>query len=133
MTEYQNRPCTVDALLISPSKRVLLIKRDREPFKDCWAIPGGFVELDEDTQTACLRELFEETGLRGEIVGLVGIYDDPNRDPRHSVCICYLVKSDSETITAGDDARQVAWFPLDNLPKLAFDHAQIIRECQKKS
>ena len=123
MTEYQNRPATANAIVIDQGK-VLLVQRDRDPYKDYWAIPGGFVEITETTSEAALRELLEETGLNGAIVKLVGVFDDPDRDPRrHTVCIAYLVKPvEGVEIKPGDDAREVSWFSLDDLPELAFDH-----------
>jgi 8-oxo-dGTP diphosphatase len=132
MPQYQNRPATVDAVTIKKNK-ILLIKRGREPYKDFYALPGGFVEIDEDTKTACLRELLEETGVVGKIVKLIGVFDDPLRDPtRHSLNISYIVEVvDGSGLKNGDDANEVKWFKLDNLPPLAFDHAKQIEDAVK--
>jgi 8-oxo-dGTP diphosphatase len=129
MPEYQNRPATVDAVTIKEDK-ILLIKRGREPFLGYYALPGGFVEIDEDTKTAALRELLEETGVVGKIIKLVGVFDDPGRDPtRHTLNISYLVEVlDESGIRSGDDANEVMWFDLDSLPPLAFDHGKQVSD-----
>ncbi len=120
---------TVDAVAIRDDK-VLLIKRKYEPFKDRWALPGGKVECGERVEDAVLRELKEETGLSGEVYKLVGVYSDPNRDPRgHYVTVAFLVKVKGEP-KAGSDAKEARWFPLEEIPweDLAFDHAKIIKD-----
>lgn len=125
---YKNRPVTANAVVVQKGK-TLLIKRRSEPFKDYWAIPGGFVDINESTSACALRELKEETGLSGEIVQLVGVYDAPDRDPRHTVNIAYLVKpKKTVALKASDDATDARWFPISSLPKLAFDHAEIIKD-----
>ena len=122
---------TVDAILLKGSD-VLLIRRAQEPFARAWAIPGGFVEVGERTEDACRRELMEETGLRGDIVELLGVYSDPNRDPRgHTVTVAYVLKvSGIVAIAAGDDAAEARWFALDKLPPLAFDHEKILADAR---
>ncbi|MCK4588328.1 NUDIX hydrolase [Candidatus Woesebacteria bacterium] len=128
---YKNRPVTANAVVIKGGE-ILLIQRRKEPFKDCWAIPGGFVETTETTKDACLRELEEETGVSGKIIRLIGVYDAPGRDPRHTVCVSYLVKVVGEIdIKADDDARDVKWFPLNKLPRLAFDHKEQLKDAIK--
>ena len=120
---------TVDAVAIDNDK-ILLIKRKYEPFKGKWALPGGRVECGERVEEAVLRELKEETGLDGEIVRLVGVYSDPNRDPRgHYVTVVFLVKVKGE-LRANTDAEEAKWFPLSEVPwdDLAFDHAKIIKD-----
>ena len=120
---------TVDALLLK-GREVLLIRRGRDPFQGAWAIPGGFVEVGERVEDACRRELVEETGLRGDIVDLLGVYSDPQRDPRgHTVSVVYVLKIGGivDVGQSGDDADEARWFPLDALPpQLAFDHARIL-------
>lgn len=118
---------TVDAVLLK-GREVLLIRRAREPFRGAWALPGGFVDVGERTEDAARRELVEETGLRGDIVDLLGVWSDPARDPRgHTVSVVYVCKVGGIVdVAAGDDAAEARWFPLDALPALAFDHADIL-------
>ena len=105
---------------------VVLIKRKNPPFQGCYALPGGFVEIGESTEEAVVREAKEETGLVIDLVGLVGVYSDPHRDPRgHVVSICYL-SNGSGNLVSGSDAKSAGVFPLDNLPILAFDHCKMI-------
>lgn len=127
---YKNRPVTANAVV--QKGKTLLIKRRSEPFKDYWAIPGGFVDINESTSACALRELKEETGLSGEIVQLVGVYDAPDRDPRHTVNIAYLVEPKRiAALKASDDAADAKWFSLDSFPDLAFDHLEIIEDARK--
>lgn len=129
--EFLNRPTTANAVVIQEGK-ILLVRRKREPFEDYWAIPGGFVNISETTRQACLRELKEETGMIGEVKGLIGVFDDPNRDPRHTVSISFLVEPKKLAgAKAGSDAEDIGWFPLDDLPPLAFDHQEQIEDAIK--
>lgn len=122
---------TADALIVE-GKEILLIKRKNPPFKGRWALPGGFVDYNERTDDAASREAKEETGLEVEPMRLVGVYSDPNRDPRgHTVSIAYLCKAAKGQAEAGDDAEDVWWWPLDDLPELAFDHARIIGDYKR--
>jgi 8-oxo-dGTP diphosphatase len=120
---------TVDAII--PYKRgIVLIKRLNDPFKGMYALPGGIVEYGESVETAVLREVKEETGLDGKIYKLVGVYSQPSRDPRgHFVSVCFIVMGDGE-LKAGSDAKEVGVFPLENLPKLAFDHEKMIESAR---
>ena len=122
---------TVDAVLLK-GREVLLVRRGRPPFQGAWAIPGGFVDVGETTEEACRRELLEETGLRGDLVDLLGVYSDPKRDPRgHTVSVTYVLKvSGIVDVAAGDDADEARWFPLDALPDLAFDHDRILADAR---
>lgn len=105
---------------------VVLIRRLNPPFQGCYALPGGFVEIGESTEEAVVREAEEETGLVIDLVGLVGVYSDPHRDPRgHVVSVCYFSKG-SGNLVSGSDARSAEVFPLDGLPVLAFDHHKMI-------
>ena len=109
---------------------VLLIKRKYEPFKGKWAIPGGFVENDESLETAVERELLEETGVRINYLEQLYTFGKPNRDPRgRVVSIAYvgLVRPNTFNIFASSDAEQVQWFNINELPKLSFDHKEILK------
>lgn len=123
---------TVDAVLLK-GHEVLLVKRAREPFAGVWAIPGGFVEVGETVEDAARRELMEETGLRGDIVDMLGVWSDPTRDPRgHTVSVVFVCKVGGIIdIGAGDDAAEARWFDLDKLPELAFDHAEIMEAARR--
>jgi 8-oxo-dGTP diphosphatase len=121
---------TVDAIIPYGGK-IVLIKRLNDPFKGYYALPGGIVEYGERVEDAVLREVEEETGLEGEIYRLVGVYSDPSRDPRgHFVSICFIVLPAGGELKAGSDAKEVALFSPDSLPKLAFDHGKMIRDAE---
>lgn len=128
--QYPRPAVTVDAILVSPQNSVLLIERGGEPFKGKWALPGGFVEMDEELETACRRELQEETGLRVGELKQFRAFGGVNRDPRHrTISVLFYAFTDDElTASAGDDAAKAQWFPLDQLPELAFDHLKILEE-----
>ncbi|HEY0091289.1 MAG TPA: NUDIX hydrolase [Flavobacterium sp.] len=122
---------TVDAVVIKGAKsapEILLIKRGNEPFKDHWALPGGFVDENEDLEKAALRELKEETGLVVSTVEQLKAFGKPFRDPRHhTVSVAFLAFADDDVkAEAADDASDAKWFPLNKLPQLAFDHQEII-------
>jgi 8-oxo-dGTP diphosphatase len=105
---------------------IVLIQRDNPPFAGSYALPGGFVEIGETVEAAAVREAREETGLDIELLGLVGIYSDPARDPRgHVVSIAFLALGRGDLL-AGSDARAAQIFSLHSLPELAFDHGKII-------
>lgn len=107
---------------------VLLIERGREPFKNKWALPGGFIEMDEILETACKRELLEETGLKVDKMTQFKTYDAIDRDPRHrTISVIYFAElSEKQYVKGGDDAACAGWFPISDLPELAFDHKQIL-------
>lgn len=122
---------TVDVLIVRPfemEQQILLIKRKNDPFKDCWALPGGFVDENEDLQQAAIRELVEETQVKVSHLEQIGAFGKPDRDPRgHMVSIAYFGKVATNTIAiAADDAKEIGWFSITNLPSLAFDHSAII-------
>lgn len=128
------RPCvTTDCLIfrkIDGVWHVLLIERGNEPFKGCWALPGGFLEMEEDLDTCAARELQEETGLTGIELHQLYAFGAPNRDPRHrTISVAYWGVDNSERQAVGsDDAAEARWFALDKLPSLAFDHEQILQK-----
>ncbi len=113
-------------------KGIVLIRRDNPPFQGYYALPGGFVKVGESIEEAVRREAKEETGLDIEILGLIGVYSNPERDPRgHVVSVSYLTEGSGELIH-GSDARSAEIFPVSKeLPQLAFDHANIIRDALK--
>jgi 8-oxo-dGTP diphosphatase len=110
---------------------ILLIKRGNEPFKNTWALPGGFVEMDENLIQAAERELLEETAISGIELKQFYTYGELNRDPRgRTVSVIYygFTNQNNTTPIAGDDAADAKWFLISNLPLLAFDHEKIINE-----
>jgi 8-oxo-dGTP diphosphatase len=118
---------TVDALIIHEEK-IVLIKRKNPPYKDMFALPGGFVDIGETVEEAVAREAKEETNLDVEIVSLLGIYSDPKRDPRgHTVSMCFIVVGSGD-LKAGDDAGDVGLFDIYSVPELAFDHKKIVED-----
>ena len=126
---YKSPKLTVDGIVLKDGK-ILLIKRKNQPFEGKWALPGGFVEYGEKTEDATVREVLEETGLKTKINYLVGVYSDPNRDPRgHTVSIVYVLDTISDgELKSGDDACDAKFFDLNNLPDLSFDHEDIIKD-----
>jgi 8-oxo-dGTP diphosphatase len=123
---------TVDAVVfaVGPgSTKLLLIKRGHEPFKDQWAIPGGFIGMDEELDNAVARELQEETGLTAIPLEQIHTFGTVGRDPRgRQITVVYMgiIKEGLERIKAGDDAAQAQWFDINNLPSnLAFDHNDV--------
>jgi len=120
---------TVDALIIFESKLVL-IRRKNPPYKNKFALPGGFVEMGETVEEAVAREAKEETGLDIELIRLLGVYSDPSRDPRgHTVSVCFLAKGGGN-LKAGSDAKDIGLFSLSEIPELAFDHNTIIENAR---
>lgn len=122
---------TVDCVVFKQSRnglKLLLVQRKNEPFKDGWALPGGFVDDGEDLEDAAIRELEEETCVRIDSAEQLKAFGKPGRDPRHhTVSVAFMAFVDEHTIaTAADDAKAVEWFDTDDLPALAFDHADII-------
>ncbi|CAM4029108.1 NUDIX domain-containing protein [Gillisia hiemivivida] len=127
---------TVDTVILKDllsSARILLIKRKNDPFKNSWALPGGFLEETENLKEGAKRELLEETGLEVEVLNQLKTYGDLNRDPRgRTISIAFIGKLNKEVkIKAGDDAKEADWFSLDELPELAFDHSKIIEDAKK--
>ena len=127
---YKNPSLAVDAVVLRDTKgyrEILLIERKNEPHG--WAFPGGFVDYGEATTAAVARELEEETGLTTTRVRLLAVASDPDRDPRqHVVSVVYECEGISGTAIAADDAKDARWFPLRQLPTMAFDHEKIIKD-----
>jgi 8-oxo-dGTP diphosphatase len=129
---YPHPAVTTDVVLFTIQDErleVLLIRRGSEPFKGRWALPGGFVDIDEDLLACAKRELEEETGVTGIYLEQLYTFGTPDRDPRErviSVTYYALVPRERLTIRAASDAGAVAWFPFQQLPPLAFDHDQIV-------
>ena len=131
--EYPRAALTVDSIVFikrGEESRVLLIQRGREPFKNKWALPGGFVDMNETLEKACIRELEEETGLVVKRMEQFKAYDAIGRDPRHrTISIVFSAELESEfEVKGGDDASQAGWFSRSDLPELAFDHRQILED-----
>lgn len=134
---YEHMAVTTDCVIFTFEDRqlkVLLVRRGGEPYKGSWAFPGGFLRNDETAEAGALRELQEETSLTpsSPIVQL-GVFSDVDRDPRERVITIawYALVKPSE-VTGGDDAEEAAWFPVDQLPQLAFDHEGIFREAMER-
>lgn len=112
---------------------VLLIERGIEPYKGRWAFPGGFLNMDESAEEGAKRELKEETNLTAEYMEQFGTFSDPNRDPRERVItIAYFALVKLQNVVGGDDAAKAQWFPIDQVPALAFDHDRILRMAMEK-
>ena len=130
--EYPHPAVTTDVVIFSirdEQLKLLLIKRGGEPFKGKWALPGGFVNLDESLEEGARRELQEETGLSGVFLEQLYTFGEPARDPRERVItVAYyaLIPSDQLNLVAASDAEAVGWFAMDELPTLAFDHHGIV-------
>lgn len=128
---YKNPSLTVDAVIICENNSIVLIKRKKDPYKESWALPGGFVEYGETVESAAIREVKEETGLDVDLCKIVGVYSDPKRDPRgHTVTICYLAKRVGGELKADTDASDVQCFLKAEILKLklAFDHEIILKD-----
>jgi 8-oxo-dGTP diphosphatase len=131
---YRNPTPTVDVVIAMPleggGQGVVLVKRSNPPLG--WALPGGFVDYGETCEHAAVREMREETGLTVRLTGLLGVYSDPNRDPRgHTMSVVYTgVPEDPSQLAAGDDAAEARVYPLGQWPELAFDHALILADYQ---
>ena len=129
IVHYRNPVPTVDALIHIPGRGVVLVERLNEPHG--WALPGGFVDYGEPAELAAIREAKEETGLTVELTGLLGVYSDPARDPRHhTLSVVYIAQAvDPDELAAGVDAKGVGVFPLGQWPSpICFDHARILND-----
>ena len=134
--QYPRPAVTVDMVILhrtANGTEILLIERLNNPFAGCWALPGGFVDENEDLPDAAARELREETSLTGIALQQIGAFGRPGRDPRgHTITVAYWgICNTSEKAAAADDAKNLRWFPISQLPPLAFDHDEIIAEALK--
>ena len=134
--KYPRPALTVDMIVLKTpcnDGEILLIQRLNPPYKDNWALPGGFVDMDETLEEAASRELKEETGLMNILLNQFKAYSAVNRDPRgRTVSMVFIGIAPPETqVFAGDDAKNAHWFKMNNLPKLAFDHQQIIDDAKE--
>jgi 8-oxo-dGTP diphosphatase len=129
--QYPRPALTVDAAIFRKMEfnwEILLIQRKNPPFKHGWALPGGFVDMDETLEKAITRELEEETSLINIELKQLHAFSTPGRDPRgHTISVVFWgIISNHQVAKAGDDAANVKWFNIDKLPKLAFDHDEVI-------
>ena len=131
----QDIAVTVDSVIfkdVDSSTKLLLIKRKNDPYKNSWALPGGFLEATESLEEGAKRELKEETGVEIEDLVQLNTYGAVDRDPRgRTISIAFVgILYKKRQIKAGDDAKEVNWFNLDELPDLAFDHSKIIKDAK---
>lgn len=128
--QYPRPALTVDCVVFGfdgGELQVLLIRRALEPFRDRWALPGGFVRVEETLDEAARRELDEETGLRNVFLEQLYTFGSVKRDPRERiVTVAYFALVKPGAVTAATDAAEAKWFPVSDLPLLAFDHADIL-------
>ena len=133
--KYPHPSVTTDCVIFGfdgTRLNVLLIERGNDPYKGCWAFPGGFLNMDESALEGAKRELYEETGLRDAYIHQFHAFSAPDRDPRERVIsIPYFALVRLTDVKAGDDAAKAQWFPLDEIPPLAFDHDKMLREALK--
>lgn len=129
--DYPRPAVTTDCVIFGydgKELKVLLIERGIEPFKGCWAFPGGFLNMDEDALAGARRELKEETGLENAFIEQFHTFSEPGRDPRGRVItIAHYTLVKIQEVEGGDDAAQARWFPIGEVPPLAFDHDRILR------
>ena len=136
--DYPHPAVTTDIVIFTIRDRrlkLLLIRRAGEPYRGKWALPGGFVEIDEDLDEAARRELEEETGVTGVYLEQLYTFGRPGRDPRERVItVAYyaLIPSEKLRLRAASDAEAVGWFAMDELPELAFDHDEIVDMAHKR-
>ncbi|RKD90498.1 NUDIX domain-containing protein [Mangrovibacterium diazotrophicum] len=133
--KYPRPALTTDGIVLKKeSKQLLLIQRGIEPYKGKWALPGGFMEMDELLVDACKRELMEETGLEVLELTQFTAADKVDRDPRGRTIsiLFYGYVAEDAVVKGGDDAAKAEWFPIDDLPELAFDHADLIARFKRE-
>ena len=129
--DYPRPSVTADIIVLKKSNHehfVLLIERKHPPFEGMWALPGGFLDMDETLEAAALRELQEETGITGVELSQFHTFSKVDRDQRHRTIttVFWGFTDDTIAIEAGDDATKAQWFSMDKLPPLAFDHGEVM-------
>ena len=133
--DYPRPAVTADSVVFcngSDGLSVLLIERANDPFKGCWAFPGGFMDMEENAENCAKRELKEETGMEVRSLEYLGTFSEVNRDPRgRTITIAYYAVVEKSDVIGADDASQAKWFPIDSIPSLAFDHEEILRAALK--
>lgn len=131
---YPRPAATADCIAMTLCGDVLLVQRGHDPYKRCWALPGGFLEMEETTEQCAVRELKEETGLKADMLFEVGTYSQVDRDPRgRTISVAYLTIVEKPfPVEGGDDAACARWFPVHALPPLAFDHDKILKDALQK-
>lgn len=133
---YPHAAITADCVIFGYDGRrlhILLIQRALKPYQGHWALPGGFMHIDETIEATAMRELYEETGLAGVYLEQFRVYSKVDRDPRErvvTVAFIALVRPSNYELVAGDDADNARWFALNALPPLAFDHEEIVSEAR---
>ena len=136
--DYPRPAVTADIIIlkrVDDKQFVLLIERKHPPFEGMWALPGGFLDMNETLEEAALRELLEETGISGVELKQFHTFSKVNRDPRHrTITTVFIGYADKKTAMpeAGDDAAKAEWFALDKLPPLAFDHGMVMEMIKEK-
>lgn len=133
---YPRPAVTADIIILKKNNDqqfLLLIERKHPPFEGMWALPGGFLEMDETLEAAALRELQEETGITGVDLKQFHTFSKVDRDPRHRTITTVFIgyTDDNISINAGDDAAKAQWFSMDKLPPLAFDHGEVMEMVKK--
>jgi len=118
---YENPIPATAAVVLDDKNRILLVKRGVEPCRGGWSLPGGFAEIDETIEEAALRELAEETGIKGKIVRLIGVYSQPSPQYKNVLLVGYLVKALSSNLSPSDDAVELRFFDKDSLPEVCFE------------
>ena len=137
--DYPRPAMAVDCVVFLNDKgtiKLLLVERERPPYRGQWAFPGGFVEPNETLEQAAAREMFEETGLKDILLQQMYTFSAPDRDPRDRIITtAFIGITDNSNckLIAGDDASNAQWFPLENHPKLAFDHEEILTMAIEKT
>ncbi|MCX7863098.1 MAG: NUDIX hydrolase [Bacteroidales bacterium] len=134
--DYPRPSVATDIIVCTVAKphHILLIQRKNPPYEHMWALPGGFMDINERLHDTAKRELFEETGINAEQLNFFGVYDDIFRDPRGRTIgvVYYLLLQNFIKLHANDDAKDAQWYNIENLPPLAFDHSLIINDFKQK-